>query len=212
MKKFRAALFDWDVTLFDSQHLNYLSAVEIFRTFNLTPPTEEEYCAKISADYMPFYWSYGIPRGIDKEELNEIRKEFMRMKSFNIRLFPDTFPTLFYFKSCGFKVGIISAEDSELLSRRIKFFSLGKLLHYSVGDATDKKMYIWDALETFGMEPEECFFVDDSPRDLITIKDAGVFTVGITRGIRTREALALGNPDLIVDCLDEILHLSEVEE
>lgn len=212
MKRFRVALFDWDVTLLNSQHVNYLSSADIFRKFGIQPPTEEEYCAKISADYMPFYWDRGISRNISKEDLNELRREFMKKRSADVALYPDSFPTLFYFRFCGFKVGIISGEDSELLRRRIKLFNLDKLLHHCVGDATDKKMYIWDALEMFGMEPEECFVVDDSPRDLVTIKESGVFTIGITRGIRSRESLARSNPDLIVDSLNEILHLADVEE
>lgn len=212
MKRFRVAFFDWDVTLLDSQPINYLSAADIFKKFELKAPTEEEYTAKISADYMPFYWSYGIPKSVDKEELNELRREFMKKRSAGVNLYPDAFPALFHFRSCGFKVGVISGEDSEILARRIKFFSVDRLLHHQVGDATDKKIFIWDALEALGMEPEECFFVDDSPRDLVAIKESGVFTIGITRNIRPREVLAKSKPDLIVDSLDEILYLSEMEE
>lgn len=212
MKRFRAAIFDWDVTLLDSQHINYLASVHIFELFGLAPPTEKEYYREISSKYMPFYWDRGVPRTATKEDLNAIRKDFMADHWAAAGLFPDVFPVLANFRMAGFKTAVVSAEDSEILAKRIKLFGIGKLLHHYIGDAFDKKILIWDVLDMFGMEPEECFFVDDSPGDIPTIKESGVYTIGITRGIRSREAIEAARPDMIVDSLNEILPLVDAEE
>lgn len=212
MKRFRAALFDWDVTLLNSQHINYLASAHIFEMFGLTPPTEEEYYREISSKYMPFYWDRGVPKTANKEDLNAIRRDFMTDNWLAAGLFPDVFPVLANFRMAGFKTAVISAEDSEILTKRIKLLGIGKLLHHCAGDASDKKILIWDTLDMFGMEPEECFFVDDSPGDIPAIKESGVYTIGITRGIRSREAIEAAHPDLVVDSLNEILHLVDAEE
>ncbi len=205
MRRFRVALFDWDGTLFDSRALNHGAVVEIFKRFKLLPPTEEEYFSGISADYMGFYYSRGIPRDSSPDSLNEIRKEFMRKNWGKTPLHDDAVKMLIHLKDDGLKIGIISAENSDILKERVKQKGLARLLDCLTGDAFDKRMAIWETLEVMRLEPEDCFFVDDSPRDILKIKESGVFTIGITHGFGSPQKIAEAQPDLIVSSLQKII-------
>lgn len=205
MRRFQVGLFDWDGTLFDSRALNYLAASEIFKAFALPPPTEEEYFSGISADYMRFYYSRGIPENVDADALNEIRKEFMYKNWSVTPLHDDALETLLHVKNEGIKVGIVSGENSDILEERVKQKGLARLLDCLTGDAADKRMVIWETLDAMSLEPEDCFFVDDSPRDLVKIKESGVFTIGITHGFGSPQKIAEAQPDLIVPSLRKII-------
>jgi len=177
--------------------------------FGLKPPTEEEYFSGICSSYMEFYYSRGIPRDTKPEVLNEIRKEFMLKNWMTTPLYDDALETLVHLKDGGLKVGIVSGENTDILEMRVRQKGLRRLLDYLAGDASDKKILIWDALDALSLEPEDCFFVDDNPRDIAKIKDSGVFTIGITHGFGTPQKIAEAQPDLVVPSLRKIIEFVE---
>ena len=58
-----------------------------------------------------------------------------------------------------------------------------------------------------GVRPDECMHVGDSGVDMLTARAAGIRSVGVTWGFRTREELAENGADTIIDHPSELLNL-----
>ncbi len=61
----------------------------------------------------------------------------------------------------------------------------------------------------FGAEPQECLYIGDTSTDMQTGKAAGMFTIGVLWGFRTREELEEHHADRIVESPADIVALME---
>ena len=50
-----------------------------------------------------------------------------------------------------------------------------------------------------GFEKENCFYVGDSPGDVLTAKNAGIHSIAVTWGFRTRKELEQAEPEFIAE-------------
>jgi phosphoglycolate phosphatase len=57
----------------------------------------------------------------------------------------------------------------------------------------------YEIMKKFGVEPRECMYFGDTNTDMLTGRNAGIFTVGVTWGFRPREELEEYGADHIVD-------------
>jgi phosphoglycolate phosphatase len=62
-------------------------------------------------------------------------------------------------------------------------------------------------LSSFALKKEECLYVGDTEVDMLTGKNAGVDTVAVLWGYRTKEDLALYQPQYFLDSPQQILRL-----
>lgn len=60
-------------------------------------------------------------------------------------------------------------------------------------------------MEECGVEPQQCCMIGDSGVDMQTAHNAGVRSIGVTWGFRSREELAENGAEHIVDSVDELL-------
>lgn len=60
-------------------------------------------------------------------------------------------------------------------------------------------------LEKLEVTKEECLYVGDSEVDIRTGRNAGVTTIGVTWGFRTRETLLEAGAETIIDMPEELL-------
>lgn len=63
--------------------------------------------------------------------------------------------------------------------------------------------------ETLGASKEECLYIGDSDTDMLTGKAAGMTTVGVSWGFRTREVLQEHGADYIVDRPEDIVIIAK---
>ena len=124
-------------------------------------------------------------------------------------MFDDAVSTLSYLKKRGLKVGIISGENSGILERRVRENGLNSLLDYCAGSVCDKRTLVLDALDEFKMDPEECFFVEDTPKDILAVKGSGAFVIGVTHGFGTPDEISAVNPDKVISALSELIPFVE---
>ena len=66
---------------------------------------------------------------------------------------------------------------------------------------------IFTVLDHFGLKPEDAVLVGDTPTDVLTARNAGVDTIGVTYGMAKREDLAASGPLFMVDTMEEVLEL-----
>jgi len=68
---------------------------------------------------------------------------------------------------------------------------------------------LFEIMEILDVSPSECIYVGDTSVDILTGKNANVFTVGVLWGFRDRYELEESGADLIVSTPKEILNLLE---
>ena len=65
--------------------------------------------------------------------------------------------------------------------------------------------------ERLRVKPEECVYIGDSDVDMRTGKAAGMTTVGVTWGFRTREVLLEHGADYIIEQADQLISIAKGE-
>ncbi|MEK7115289.1 MAG: HAD family hydrolase [Patescibacteria group bacterium] len=208
MSKYRLAVFDWNGTLLNDLSLVYASVQKIFRVYKLTPPTLEQYCNEISADFMQFYWSHGMPQYVTKDDLNKIRQDFFTLHWNNVFLNNDVYAILGFIIGRGLNISITSGEESSVLEERMKQFSLKPLFDLVRGSAWNKEVVLKETLQYFNILPSEAVYIDDTFDGITAAKNVGMDTIGFTGGYNSRERILVANPNFIIDSLDEIIRLS----
>ena len=63
-----------------------------------------------------------------------------------------------------------------------------------------------------GIQKDEVIYIGDSDVDMLTGRNAGVRTVGVTWGFRSREELASCNPWRLADTPEELYRIIVQEE
>ena len=71
---------------------------------------------------------------------------------------------------------------------------------------------VYEILDIFGAEKNECLYFGDTNTDMQTGKNAGVTTVGVTWGFRPRSELEESGADIIIDSAAEIPALVKKED
>ncbi len=66
---------------------------------------------------------------------------------------------------------------------------------------------VYEIMKLFEVDKEDVLYVGDTGTDMQTGKNAGLFTVGVSWGFRTREELAENGADVIIDKPEQLLEL-----
>ncbi|MBS1788190.1 MAG: HAD family hydrolase [Acidobacteria bacterium] len=107
-------------------------------------------------------------------------------------------------KSCGVKLGVFSAANTE--AARIRVGHAGLLEYFDEvlgGDSVENSKPHPDGLlrlmESFSVAPAQTVYIGDMVADVETGRAAGVTTVAVTWGAAKRVTLAEANPDHLID-------------
>ena len=117
----------------------------------------------------------------------------------------------------GIALGVNSNKRSDYTSALIKkyFAHIPFVDVYGEREGIPKKPDPAGALkllELMGLEKEEVLYIGDSNTDMLTGKNAGLDTVGVSWGFRGREELEAYGGTFVVDRPEEILGLLERSE
>jgi len=66
-------------------------------------------------------------------------------------------------------------------------------------------------LQQLGKAPGSCLCVGDSPCDIISGREAGMFTVGVLTGTGTRQSLSKEGADIILDRVNDLLEVFDFD-
>lgn len=180
----KAVVFDFNGTLFNDLHVAYGSVWEIFRTYGIPCPTLEQYREEITANYMEFYYDYGIPRTATDDDLNAIRNKFYKTNGGNASIRLDVEKTLLRLAILDIDVAIVSAESSINLYRQLtRAGNLQRFFDFIKPEAwgeKGKEQALLQIAEIFDINPSEIVYVDDSVDGLNSAKNLGVIPVAFT--------------------------------
>jgi phosphoglycolate phosphatase len=124
------------------------------------------------------------------------------------KLYPSVKGVLEHFKS---RQQAVITNKPEGFSRQIlKALGVGYYFFRIVGgdQAIAKKPSpgsVFELMRSLGVEAREAVFIGDSEIDIQTGKNAGIYTIGVTYGFKTKEHVENARPDFVYHDLNELL-------
>ena len=123
---------------------------------------------------------------------------FNRDCTYKVTIYDGMLDTLKEFKSLGVKLAVLSNKPHAQTVKVIHKLFGENLFDWVQGqqEGIEKKPDPSGAFaisKAFGIDPSECMYVGDTNVDMMTGNRAGMFTVGVLWGFRTREELLENN-------------------
>ena len=147
----------------------------------------EEFFKKVYSDYSEQYRAVHLEVEKPYDGLEEVLKKF---------------------SESGYKLAVLSNKPDPFVKGIVdKILPEGLISHAQGQTELPIKPDPTAPLEIakmFGVSPEECAFVGDSDVDILTAKNAGMFSVGVSWGYRDRDVLLSLCPDAIADTPAEL--------
>ena len=210
----RMFIFDWNGTLLNDWDLSYGAIETIFASFGLKAPTREVARREIGANYMEFYFRHGIPRPKSEEylpaiknHLNQIRNAYLSERWEDAKLAEGAEDILRTLSDRKALTAIVSAENSEILRARLIQFQIRSYFDH-VTSVTSGKNEKFNALKStaysFGLEPKNCVYTDDTNDGILSAKLAGMKTIGVLGGYNNDDFVLAAHADITIPALGKM--------
>jgi pyrophosphatase PpaX len=202
----KAVLFDLDGTLIDSIPLIRLSFEHTFHQLGL-PWGKGEVLNTIGLPLRDVAEDYAPGNA---ETFLAVYAEFQKKTQDKLlKPFPETKKTLNHLQEKGYHIGLVTSKRRKATKTSLDITELKKYLEVviSVEDAQKPKPNpdcLLAALKQLDIQPNEAVYIGDSIYDILTGKNAGAATIGVTWGIAAKEDLKKQRPDFLVDSWEEL--------
>ncbi len=160
-----------------------------------------------------------LPQNADQVDYNAVRNAFVSIYSEN--MFNKTQPYLgipeLIGELCqrGIKMAVVSNKFQGAVTTLIEDY-FGDCITVSVGADENTPIKpdpsgVLKAMEQLDSKREHTIYMGDSDVDILTARNAGVFSVACTWGFRDRLVLEAAHPDVLIDSPLALLPLLEVQ-
>jgi HAD superfamily hydrolase (TIGR01509 family) len=222
MTQIKAAFFDQDGVIIDTERDGHRVSFNMtFKEFGFTDEWDVEYYHELlqiagGKERMKHHWkTRGFSRPLTEEEIDSLVKEMHKRKtaifvelieSGKLPLRPGIRRFMKELMEAGVKIGVCTTSN-EAAAKAIteKILSDVKFDVVLAGDVVKNKKpdpEIYNlALSKLGLQPEECFVVEDSKNGVKAAKAACMKTIVTTNHYTEKEDVDAG--DVIVSCLGD---------
>jgi phosphoglycolate phosphatase len=204
----RLAIFDLDGTLLDTLEDIADACNHALNECGFPSRNLDEYRKFVGRGIMNLFRG-ALPEGHkDEETVLRIKDEFVPYynihKDDKTRPYPGTEELLDALTANGVMLAVASNKyqeaTEELVRKHFDRYDFQCILGQREGKPIKPDAgIIIEAMECCGVRPDEVVYCGDSDVDMQTGNNAGVKTIGVTWGFRTREELAAYEPMLIAD-------------
>ena len=214
---YKCCIFDLDGTLIDSIKAIAYTANLTLKKYGLGPVDEEHYKVFIGDGYKKLIERALIHCG-DKDLVNYEDGLVTYMEYFKIhcmhevKAYDGIKEMLEFLKENNIKIAVLSNKPHERTVENVQgIFGLNTFDRVAgeqdgVKRKPDPEGAIITAKE-LEVSPKECLYIGDTNTDMKTGISAGMDTVGVTWGFRTREELESYKPKYIIDSPKEIIDI-----
>ncbi len=205
MNRVRAFIFDLDGTLVDSLQ-DIADALNVALAHLQQPPASRQQVRSWVGDGLPALCARAAPDADPQalESLVQLTKEHYRLHcTDHTRLYPKVLRMLNLLKVRQTPIGLLSNKPHLLTVQVVRQLRLG---HYfrdvrGCADQEERKPSPTLALQIareLEIEPRAVMVVGDSVVDIGTARNAGMISVAVTWGFRSKAELAAAKPDFMV--------------
>lgn len=207
----KAALFDLDGTLIDSDEAVVWCVNELLRRLNLPAADSDAIIGLIGVGLTPLLKSF-MPE--PEAHVAEYRRLYRQGFGDKTKVYDGAADMLSGLREAGVKTGIVTNRNRELAQVIIDYFGLNNLVDEVVGDGDGMPLkpdpaVVFEACRRLGVGAKDTLMIGDTDIDIETGKNAGCQTVLVNHtGQVTLTDLAENlRVDHVVTSLTEILKL-----
>lgn len=211
----KAYLFDMDGTLVNSINSISYFANNALGKFGLPPIPTERYKMLVGNGAATLVERMLAEVGADNSLFSQVLCEYNSTydNDFMYRTEPydGILDMLKRLKESGFKTAVVSNKPHST-AQKISDTLFGDLIDVCVGQKEgipvkpDAAMPN-EAIKLLGVNANDCIYAGDTLTDMLTGKNAGLYTVGVLWGFRDIEEIKKGNPDAIISSPSEIFDI-----
>lgn len=216
-KQYRCCIFDLDGTLIDSIHALSRTVNLMLERYGLGPIDDAHIKVFVGDGYQKLVERALLDCGdqnlIHLEDALSVYNELFKENClYRIAAYDGIKELLEYLKSKGIKIAVLSNKGHERTVENIEavfgkdYFDLISGEKEGVNRKPDPAGALLTARE-LGIDPSCCLYLGDTNTDMKTGIAAGMDTIGVTWGFRTREELESYHPMLVVDEPGEVVKL-----
>lgn len=211
----RACIFDLDGTLGDTRASLVYSVGLTLKEMGLPGITKEQCISFVGngARYLMEKALAATGEGNEKrieEGMEVYGRIFDRHCTYQVAPYDGITELLRELKARGIKLAVVSNKPHEQTVKVVKAMCAEDLFAYVQGqkDGIPRKpdaAGLAHALERMGAGREECLYVGDSEVDVATGRNAGIKTICVSWGFRTKEELKAAGAEYIIDKAEELM-------
>jgi pyrophosphatase PpaX len=207
--RFSAVLFDFDGTLVDSGEMILSSFRHAARAVLARDVADEQIAALVGGSNL-----HDQMRALDPDRVDELVAAYREHNAplhDGLEAFEGVQPVLERLRRERRKLGIVTAKRRATVDLAFAVLPLERYFDVVITAELTKRHKpdpepVTLALERLGAEPVEAAFVGDSPYDVRSAKEAGVFAVAVSWGkIHPEERLLDAGADVVVHTPEELL-------
>lgn len=212
MKKDCVVIFDLDGTLLNTDELIKRSFEYVFKRYRQDYTlSEEEYLSFLGPKLRDSFARYFPEEMLD--ELVDCYRDYNHVHHEDfVTVYPTVIETLVYLKKQGYPLAVLTTKFYEAALIGLDLFDMTKYFDMIIGSNQIEKgkpdplgiHLIMDKVNC-----QKAVMIGDNDTDILTGKNARVYTIGVKwtpKGTKEMEKL---NPDLMVDQMSEIIQFIE---
>lgn len=156
-------------------------------------------------------------RNGDEETFEKVLKEYNTSYDNDFMYLTESYPGIIdmlkNLKNKGIKVAIVSNKPHSTAEKVSQELFGDELIDICSGakegvPLKPDPIAVINTMKDLGVAPEECLYVGDTAVDMKTGKSAGIYTIGVLWGFRSREEMEQAGADIIVKDPAEIYELA----
>lgn len=213
--RFRAYFFDMDGVLYNSMPSHAIAWSQVLNAHGLPFSPREAYLneGRTGASVIR---ELAAQNGttVTEEDIQTIYDEKSQLFHSLDKgvVMPGILDVLHYLKQQGAIIWIVTGSGQKTLLQKLDSAFPGIFCREQMVTAYDVQYGKPDpepylkAWQGTGLKKEECCVIENAPLGIRAGKAAGLFTIAVNTGILTHEDLAVENPDIILNDMNELLN------
>lgn len=208
MSSFKALVFDWDGTLFDSTSSIVSALQQAFKDMQLPIPSREACCYVIGlglTDAMR-YLNPALPEA-DYPRLVDYYRRYYLGRDHEIVLFEGVVEALQRYRDEGYFLAVATGKSRKGLDRALDVTGLRPVFDITrCADETFSKPHpemLLQIMHFCDVSPDEVLMVGDTSHDMELARNARTRAVAVTYGAHSRETLSTYEPLALVNSFKE---------
>ena len=210
----KTCIFDLDGTLTDTLESITYSVQETLKEMGLMPITKEQCCAFVGNGARVLI-EKSLDAGGDKkaarieEGMEVYGRIFDENCTYHVTPCEGVPEMLYKLKKKGVKLAVLSNKPHCQAVKAVHAIYGEKLFDWVQGqkDEIPRKpdpAGVFYVAKKLGVDYKECLYVGDSEVDVVTGKNAGVKTIAVTWGFRTKEELMIAGAQYMIDKAEKL--------
>ncbi|WP_419771080.1 MAG: HAD family hydrolase [Candidatus Marinarcus sp.] len=204
--KTKALIFDLDGTLIDSLLDMALCMNQVLKEFDL-PTHELNAYNHFVGDGVLFLTQRAVPKNTTQEVIEKVVTRYKEVYDSvvcqNTKAYAGIYELLDKLQTNHLKMAVLSNKPHEFTLKYVEtiFGAFNFCEVHGQKENVPKKPHPQGAItiaKNFNLNPDEIFYIGDTPTDIYTAKNANMKSIGVLWGFRTKEELQEAGADFLV--------------